>query len=189
MISIDKTLISEDLDQLFACDLAYCKGACCVEGDAGAPLEIEEITLIEDALDDVRPFLRQESLEEINTHGVFDLDAEGNFVTLLLKGRECVFTVFEEGIARCAIEKAWLAGKTEFRKPVSCHLYPVRITEYPSYDAVNYHRWHVCRPALEEGRRQQMPLYRYLKEALVRKYGEDWYNQFLAKITEPRKKR
>ncbi|HPG32226.1 MAG: DUF3109 family protein [Lentimicrobiaceae bacterium] len=179
MIAIDDTINSDDLGKVcFVCDLMKCKGACCVEGDAGAPLEESEIGELEDSLDYIKPFMRQDGLEIVEHLGVFDYDAFGHYVTPLVNGAECAFVVFsEDGIAGCAIEKAWEAGKSKFRKPVSCHLYPVRINRYNDFDAVNYHQWHICQPALELGKRLNVPMYVFLKDSLVRKYGEKWYAQ------------
>ncbi len=184
MIAIDNTINSDDLAKVcFVCDLSVCKGACCIEGDAGAPLDESEISELEDALDYVKPFMRKEGIEAVEKLGVFDYDMHGHYVTPLVNGAECAFVVFEdEGIAGCAIEKAWEAGKSKFRKPVSCHLYPVRISSYEGFDAVNYHQWHVCKPALEYGKKLNVPVYVFLKDSLIRKYGEKWYQQLCAEI-------
>jgi hypothetical protein len=180
MILLENTLISDDLQTVhFACDLAKCKGACCVEGDAGAPLDEEEISLLEDGIDEIRFYMREEGIREIEKNGVFDYDADGKFVTPLVNGRECAFVFFEEGIARCAIEKAFQEKKISFPKPISCHLYPVRITSLKHGDGINYHKWHICNKALENGMKQKMPLYSFLQEALIRKYGRTWYNKLV----------
>lgn len=177
MIALDNTLISDDLGKVsFVCDLAACKGACCIEGDAGAPLDESEIAELEDALDYVKPFMRPQGIKVVQELGVFDFDEHGHYVTPLVNGGECAFVVFDDkGIAGCAIEKAWEAGKSKFRKPVSCHLYPVRISRYNDFDAVNYHKWHICKPALQYGTKHSVPLYIFLKDSLIRKYGEKWY--------------
>lgn len=178
MIIIDNTNISDDLILVqFACNLKKCKGACCVAGDAGAPLSEEEISLLEDHIDKIKLFMTEAGKKAVDTNGVFDYDIAGDFVTPLVNGRECAYANFTNGIAWCAIEKAWEEGVIKFRKPVSCHLYPVRITSYASYDAVNYHAWDICRSALVNGRRIGMPLYVFLKDALIRKYGKLWYNK------------
>ena len=183
MIIIDNTIISDDLLNIcFVCDLDKCKGHCCVEGDAGAPLEEEEISIIEDSLDDVKPYMGEKGLAVIEQSGVFDYDSGGNFVTPLIDNHECAFVIFENGIAMCAIEKAFLEGRVDFPKPISCHLYPVRITKHESYDAVNYHKWNVCNKALEKGNREKVHLYEFLKEPLIRKYGRSWYNQLIRQI-------
>ncbi|MBW6491652.1 MAG: DUF3109 family protein [Lentimicrobium sp.] len=191
MIAIDNTLNSDDLHKVcFVCDLSNCKGACCVEGDAGAPLEEHEISELEDNLDYIKPFMRPDGVKAVEQMGVFDFDSFGHYVTPLINGAECVFVVFDdEGIAACAIEKAWEAGKSDFRKPVSCHLYPVRISKYNDFDAVNYHEWHICRPAQEHGKKLNVPVYVFLKDSLIRKYGEKWYNKLTKSIAEKTSKK
>lgn len=180
MISLNKTLISDNLkDVFFCCDLPKCKGACCVEGDGGAPLEEAEVSKLEDHIDAIRPYMVPAGIEEIGKNGVFDYDAEGHFVTPLVRGRECVYVYLEDRIARCAIEKAFAEGKIPFAKPVSCHLYPVRITRTALNDAVNYHKWEICRKALEKGHKEKIRLYQFLEEALIRKYGRSWYNRLV----------
>ena len=184
MIVIDDKTVSDDLAKVkFICNLKKCKGACCVEGDAGAPLLEEEIGELEDSLDEIRIHMTEKGSKVIDESGIFDYDESGQFVTPLVNGRECAFANFTDGIAWCAIEKAWEEKKTGFRKPVSCHLYPVRITSYKDYDAVNYHEWHICKPALVHGRRNDVPLYKFLKDSLIRRYGEIWYRE-LVKETE-----
>jgi len=180
MILLDKTLLSDDLrDIFFCCDLAKCKGDCCVEGDAGAPLEEEEISLLEDYIDVIKPYMMEEGVREVEQTGIFDYDSGGKFVTPLIKGKECVFVYFEAGIARCAIENAFREKVIPFPKPVSCHLYPIRITKIASGDTMNYHKWPICNKALENGRKLKLPLYQFLEEALIRKYGRSWYNKLL----------
>jgi hypothetical protein len=182
MIILENTLVSDDLKEvLFVCDVEKCKGACCVEGDAGAPLAEMEISLLEDHMEDIAPFMVPEGISEVKKNGVFDYDPDGNFVTPLVHGKECVFVYFEDGIARCAIEKAFMEKRIPFAKPVSCHLYPVRITKSNIHDAVNYHKWHICKTALARGNKEKMPLYQFLEGALIRKYGRSWYNK-LAKL-------
>ncbi|MCB0819218.1 MAG: DUF3109 family protein [Bacteroidetes bacterium] len=177
MIIVGDKLISEDiLEQEFICNLSACGGACCVEGDSGAPLNDEEAGLLEEELEQIKPFLRPEGLKEIDEQGVFVIDSDGDVVTPLVEGKECAFTVFDEkGTAFCGIENAWKAGKTKFRKPVSCHLYPIRVLKLPEYEALNYNRWKICAPACVLGKQQSVPVYRFLKEALIRAYGEEWY--------------
>lgn len=189
MIAIDDTINSDELGKVcFVCDLASCKGACCVEGDAGAPLDESEISELEDNLDTIKPFMRPVGIEVVDNLGVFDYDASGHYVTPLVNGAECAFVIFTgDGIACCAIEKAWEAGKSKFRKPVSCHLYPVRISRYNEFDAVNYHEWHICKPALKHGKKLEVPLYIFLKVPLIRKYGAEWYKKLCDSI-EPKGK-
>lgn len=180
MIQLGETLISDDLKSVhFVCDLSKCKGACCVEGDAGAPLEEEEISLLEDYIEQIKPFMLSEGIEEVERMGVFDYDADGNFVTPLVHNRECVYVYFEDGITRCAIEKAFQEKKIPFPKPISCHLYPVRIKKLKLGEGVNYHKWSICQKALENGEKLKMPLYQFLEEALIRKYGRSWYNKLV----------
>ena len=180
MIQLEHTLISDDLITVhFACDLSKCKGSCCVEGDAGAPLEEEEISLLEDYIDEIKPFMLEEGMREIGNTGVFDYDADGKYVTPLVNGKECAFVFFEEGIARCAIEKAFQEKTIPFPKPLSCHLYPVRIKDLHEGEALNYHKWNICNKALENGMKLHMPLYLFLEEALIRKYGRNWYNNLV----------
>jgi len=178
MISLQNTLISDDLKEVFfCCDMKKCKGACCIEGDAGAPLEEEEISLIEDYREEITCFMREEGKEEVEKNGVFYYDAEGRCLIPLVNGKECVFVYFENGIARCAIEKAFSEKKIPFPKPLSCHLYPVRIGKLYRGEAVNYHKWQICEPALERGIKEKIPLYRFLEKSLKRKYGRNWYNK------------
>jgi hypothetical protein len=170
MISFDNTIISDDLkDVFFCCDLEKCKGACCIEGDAGAPLDEMEII----------PYMVAGGVSEIKNTGVFDYDADAKFVTPLIEGRECAYVYMENGIARCAIEKAFQEKKIPFPKPLSCHLYPVRIGKLSVGEAVNYHKWHICSKAIEKGMKMKLPLYEFLEEALIRKYGRSWYNRLL----------
>jgi hypothetical protein len=178
MIQLENVLISDDLQTVhFVCNLAKCKGACCVEGDGGAPLEEEEISFLEDYIDEIKPFMLEGGVEEIRSIGVFDYDADGKYVTPLVNGKECAFVYFEDGITRCAIEKAFQGKKIPFPKPLSCHLYPVRIKELHEGEALNYHKWHICNKALENGMKLKMPLYLFLEEALIRKYGRNWFNR------------
>lgn len=178
MISIENTIISDDLKELcFVCDLKKCKGACCIEGDAGAPMEANEISILEDEIEFIKPYMTEAGIAAIESNGVFDYDEWGNFVTPLVNHRECVFVYFEDEIAKCAIEKAWEQKKIKFQKPVSCHLYPIRIQNYKDFDAVNYHKWHICDKALIHGKRLDVRLFEFLKEPLIRKYGKKWYKE------------
>jgi hypothetical protein len=180
MINFEHTLISDEIKEVFfCCDLEKCKGACCVEGDAGAPLEEQEISLLEDFIDEIKPFMVPEGIGEVEMLGVFDYDADGKFVTPLINGKECAFVYFNDGIARCAIEKAFQEKKIPFAKPISCHLYPIRIKVTPVNDLVNYHKWPICQKALVKGHHEKIPLYQFLENALIRKYGRTWYNKLL----------
>jgi len=183
MIVIGNTIISDDLYQVrFSCQLGRCQGACCVAGDAGAPLEESEIAFLEDHLDELKPYLTERGREIIETQGVFDYDIQGNFVTPLINDGECAFANFEQGRAYCAIEKASEHGWKGFQKPLSCHLYPVRISRYEKFEAVNYQKWSICKPALKQGKKLGTPLYKFLKVPLTRKYGREWYRQLEQEI-------
>jgi hypothetical protein len=180
MIAIGRTLVSEDLlDRRFVCDLSACKGACCVQGDAGAPLLDEEIGVMEEALDVVLPYMDDEGRAEVSRAGVFTMDIDGDLGTPLIDGGRCAYSIIAaDGTATCAIEKAHLDGVLpRFRKPVSCHLYPVRVKDYTEYQAVNYDRWDVCRPACACGDRLEVPVFRFVREALIRRFGTEWYEE------------
>jgi hypothetical protein len=188
MIIVDEAYLSDDLlNVCFSCDLSACKGACCVEGDEGAPLTEEEISLLEDEIDYIKPYMNTEGIAVIEELGVFDYGSSGEYVTPLVNHRECAFVVFENEIALCAIEKAYRDGKTKFVKPVSCHLYPIRIKTYATFDAVNYHKWEICGDALKKGKKEKNPLYVELKEPLIRKYGKDWYKNLLLELKNDKK--
>ncbi len=179
MLQIDDTIISFDvLEEQFVCDLHTCKGICCVEGDDGAPLEEHEVKIIEDLLPLIWDDLSEKSREVISKQGVSYIDDDGEPVTSIVNGAECVFTYFDEkGTCKCAIEKAYREGKTDFYKPISCHLYPVRLQKFNEFTAVNYHRWSVCGCARTLGNQLSVPVYRFLKEPLVRRFGNEWYEQ------------
>lgn len=180
MISHRGTLISEEIvDNQFVCDLIKCKGACCVEGDLGAPLEEEELEILEREYDSIKPFLTKKGQKEIANQGTHILDEEGDYSTPTIKGKECAYAIYENDILKCGIEQSFFAGKSKFRKPLSCHLYPIRVKKYKDYDAINYDRWHICAPACEKGESLKVPVYVFLKEALVRKYGEKWYSELV----------
>lgn len=178
MISIGKSLVSEEvLSEQFVCDLQKCKGACCVEGDAGAPLEEAEVKILKEEYPNFKDYLRPEGIAAVEAQGTHVLDPyDDEAVTPLVNGAECAYVVFDEkGTTLCGIEKAWRDGKTQFRKPVSCHLYPIRIQRYKSFDAVNYHEWQICAPACDLGKELKVPVFRFAKDALIRKYGPEWY--------------
>ena len=178
MLQIDNTLISLDLiTSRFTCNLKVCKGACCVSGDSGAPLEQDEAKILDSIYPSLKAFLRDESVRTIEEQGTWVIDFEKDLVTPLNDGKECAYTLFENGIARCAIEIAFNQGAIGFRKPVSCYLYPVRIKKYPHFDAINYDRWEICRSAIDLGHELNMPVYRFAEKSLIQQYGEEWYNQ------------
>lgn len=179
MIEIGRTIISIDLlQEHFLCDLSRCKGACCVEGDSGAPLAPGEAEAIERDYDQFSEYLPGHHQDEIELQGFSVIDMEGDQVTPLVNNRQCAYSFYDEkNILKCAVEKAYFEGKTKFRKPVSCHLFPIRITAYKRFDAVNYQQLEICQAGKECGRAQKIPLYKFLKEPLIRKYGEEWYAQ------------
>lgn len=177
MIIIEDVIIPEEFrgDLYFCCDLTRCKGACCVAGDAGAPLEKEETDALIEYLDFIRPYMQKEAAELITRENLFDFDHEGNMVTALLNDRECIFANFESGVAVCAIEKAYNAKKIPIRKPVSCFLYPIRVSKEGSFRKINYHRWDICIPAVEKGLSKKVKLIDFLRVPLKEKFGRDWY--------------
>lgn len=178
MLQIGKTIISLNLiEKKFVCDLQACKGACCVVGDSGAPLEEEELEIFDDIYSIVEPYLSEEGIKAIEEQGRYTVDDDNDFVTPLINNKECAYTIFEDGIAKCAIEKAFFDKKISFRKPISCHLYPVRITKYTKFDAVNYESNKLCADAVKLGNKLGVPVYEFLKEPLTKKYGEEWYKE------------
>jgi hypothetical protein len=179
MIQIGNQLVSQDLREVhFICDLNACKGACCVEGDAGAPLELAETAILDEIYPKVAPYLSARSRKWLEKEGKWIQDGD-DYETPLLDGKECAYVVFEDGTAFCGIERAWADGQVQFKKPISCHLYPIRVSKLRALkvDAINYDKWHVCQPACDFGKRMKMPLFRFLKEPLTRKYGEDFYQE------------
>jgi hypothetical protein len=178
MLQIENTIVSLDLiEKKFICDLNKCKGVCCIHGDSGAPLEDKEVKILDDIFETIKPFLRTEGIEAIHKLGTSVIDSDGDKVTPLIDGKECAYTLFENGIAICGIEKAYNNGVVNFKKPISCHLYPVRITNYPEFSAVNYHTWDICKHAVKKGNIENTTVHSFLKEPLIRKFGKEWYNQ------------
>ena len=176
MLQIGDTIISFDvLEKKFVCDLSICKGDCCVQGDSGAPLSDEEILIIEDNYDKIKPYLNEKGKKVIKKHGIWFADSEGEKVTTLVNNKECAFTVFEDGLAKCGIEIAHNNGDIDFLKPISCHLYPIRVKEYSDFKAVNYNTWDICGSAVRNGNFLDVPIYKFLKEPLIRKFGQEWY--------------
>ena len=177
MIEIDDKIVSLDLlRESFACDLGACKGACCVEGNAGAPLEMEEVDTLEEEYENYRPYMTPEGIAEVERQGFMVVDADGDYTTPLVGDAECAYSYCENGVTLCAIERAWAEGKTSFRKPVSCHLYPIRVVRFSNGTVgLNYHRWDICAGARLCGQRQGIPVYRSLREPIVRRFGEEFY--------------
>lgn len=177
MFQIGKTLISEDIiEKEFVCNLNACKGVCCVEGHAGAPLEKSELEKLREVYPKVKPFLRPKGIEAIETQGVFVVSDDGDLETPLVDGAECAYVTFDEkNTALCGIEEAYNKGLIDFKKPISCHLYPVRTQNFSEFTAVNYHKWYVCTDACSLGEELGVPIYKFVKEALIRKFGQNWY--------------
>ena len=181
MVQIDNKLVSLDIfEKNFVCDLSACRGSCCVQGDSGAPLEEEECEVLEREYINFSPVLSSEGRKAIEKQGKWLRDSDGDRVTPLNEGKECAYTVFEKGIAKCGIEIAWKKGMTGFRKPVSCHLYPIRVTRMGSHFALNFHSWTVCAPALANGNASGTKVFRFLKEPIVRAFGEEFYKELEA---------
>jgi hypothetical protein len=194
MFEIDKTLVSDEIfTESFCCNLAKCKGCCCIEGDAGAPLESQELQLLEKHFPIFKKYMSVEGLLAVsalgrlwdtqeNQVGISEVSAQSaaasHLVTPIINGSDCVYLYKDaDGISKCAIEKAWAQGEIDFQKPISCHLFPIRITAHENYDAINFFHWHICNDAIIKGREEEIPVFRFLKEPLIRKYGEAWYEQ------------
>ncbi|MDQ4141732.1 MAG: DUF3109 family protein [Bacteroidota bacterium] len=179
MIILQHTVISDDLkDKFFVCNLEKCKGACCVEGDLGAPLEEDELAILSENYETIKPYLSTEGQKAIAEQGLYIKDWEGDFSTTTIGNRECAYAIYDDNLTlKCGIEQAFLDGKISWRKPISCHLYPIRITKYDGFEALNYDKWHICNAACSFGQDLGVRVYQFLKEPLIRKYGEEWYNE------------
>jgi hypothetical protein len=186
MIKVGEVLVSDDIkDVEFVCHLEKCKGACCVEGDLGAPLDADELEKMHQIQDAVKPYLSKEGIKSIEEQGPYILDEDGDYSTPTIGGKECAYAIYDDKrVLKCGIEQAYLDGKIDFRKPISCHLYPIRITKKKDLEAVNYHQWKICSPACSYGKSLQVPLYKFLKDPLIRKYGADWYDALVKAIEE-----
>ncbi len=209
MIIVGNTIVSDDIaDRCFSCDLSCCRGACCIDGDSGAPLLEEEVPILEAILPEVEPYMTPEGRETVQRQGVAVRDKDGDLGTpLLTSSGACAYAIHENGLTLCAIEKAqphprplserrgewnaetnysplpWERGKgvrLNFPKPLSCHLYPIRVEDYGEFTAVNYHQWDICNSAKGHGE----PLYKYLKEPLIRRFGQEWYDELLQEINK-----
>jgi hypothetical protein len=190
MYQIGDVLISDDvLTERFVCNLQDCMGACCIEGDAGAPVDLDEIMQIEEVLPIIWEQLSIPARKVLNKQGVAYADPEGQLVTSIVNGKDCVFTCYDEkGGCYCALEKAYREGKTKFYKPLSCHLYPIRHKKVGDLDALNYHRWDVCKAAVLLGEQLDVRVYEFLKEPLIRKFGEEWYHELEDAVAELKKR-
>lgn len=179
LIEIDDKVISlEIFSKKFVCDLNACKGACCIEGDSGAPITAEEVSILEEDLEKIKPFMRPEGIAAVEDTGVFYMDWDNEMVTTLVNEKECAFVFFDEkGITKCAIEQAHKEGVTDFKKPISCHLYPIRTAKFKEFEALNYNEWSICSPACSLGEALGVKVYQFLKEPLIRAYGEEFYKE------------
>lgn len=179
MFQLGKTIVSEDLiKKEFVCNLSACKGACCIDGDAGAPLEKEETKILEEIYPKVKPFLRKEGIAAIEKQGTWITSDFDELETPLIDDADCAYVIFDDkGTALCAIEEAYNQGLIDWKKPVSCHLYPVRVKDYSEFAAVNYHKWEICDDACSLGKELQVPVYKFVKQALIRKFGQNWYDE------------
>ena len=179
MIKIDDKLISDDVVEVdFVCNLSACKGACCVEGDEGADLLEEEKEILERIYPKIEAYLTEEGKAEIKAQGFHYKKSNGRAGAPIIDGGACVYLTYDDkGIALCGIEQAYNDGKVDWKKPLSCHLYPIRVEKYKEYTAINYFKWDICSPACQLGKELQVPVYQFLKEPLVRAYGEDFYEQ------------
>ena len=177
MIEIDDKIVSLDLlRECFLCDLPRCKGLCCVEGNAGAPLEAEEVGLLKAEYEHYKPYLTGEGIAAIEQQGFMVPDEEGDLTTPLVNNAQCAYAYTENGITLCAVERAYREGRCGFRKPISCHLYPIRVVRFSNGTlGLNYHRWEVCRPAVACGRKAGIPVYKALREPIIRRFGEEFY--------------
>ena len=179
MIEIGSVLVHEDVvRENFVCNLKKCKGACCLEGDYGAPLNHDELHILDEIYPKVKPFMTAKGIATIEETGTYVTDFEGDYTTPCVDtNKECAYVTWENGITKCAIEKAYEYGAISWKKPLSCHLYPIRITKYPEFDVLNYDRWSICSPACSFGNELKVHVHEFLKEPLIRKFGEEWYRE------------
>lgn len=186
MVQVGDVIVSADcLTEKFCCDLEACHGVCCIEGDAGAPLTLDELGQIEEALPAVWPDLSASAQHVIDKQGVAYTDAEGDLVTSIVHGKDCVFTCYDaSGCCFCALDKAYRGGRTHFRKPMSCYLYPIRVKRIGNLVGLNYHRWDVCKAAVRKGEQENLPVYRFLKEPLENCFGKEWYEELETVVRE-----
>lgn len=186
IVQIQDCLVSESVFQeAFSCDLDRCQGACCVEGEAGAPLEQEEVNFLAKEWEQIEPYLPETGRKAITEQGTHVLGFDGDFETPLVNGKECAYTLFtEKGIAQCGIEKAYHEGAVTQNKPISCHLYPLRIKKHKEFTAINYHQWNICKAACALGDQLKKPVYEFVKSALIRKFGQPWYDELVLAVRE-----
>lgn len=178
MFQLGKTIVSEAiLERKFVCNLTACHGACCVDGDAGAPLTNQESQILETIYPKIKPFLRKEGIKAIEKFGTSVIGTENDLETPLIDDKDCAYVIFDGKTALCGIEQAYNQGIIDFKKPVSCHLYPVRVKDFSEFSAVNYDQWDICDPACALGVELEVPVYKFVKEALIRRFGIDWYSE------------
>ena len=188
MFQLGKTIVSEDiLSKEFVCNLSACKGACCIDGDAGAPLTEEETHILAEIYPKVKPFLRKKGIDAIETFGTSVIGTDGTLETTLIDNKDCAYVIFDGKTALCGIEQAYNQGEILFKKPVSCHLYPIRVKDFTEFAAVNYDKWDICDDACSLGAALEVPVYKFVKEALIRRFGENWYME-LEKVASEMKK-
>jgi len=183
MIEVKNTLVHEDIvRENFVCNLNKCKGICCIEGDSGAPLERSELAILEEIYPIIKPYMTEKGIAVIEEFGTHVKDFEGDYTTPCVDtNKECAYVIMENGITKCSIEKAYEDGKIAWKKPISCHLYPIRITNYPEFEVLHYDRWNICSPACSFGNELKVPVYQFLKDPLIRKYGAEWYQELVDK--------
>ena len=188
MFQLNKTIVSEEIfEKEFVCNLSACKGACCVDGDAGAPLDEEETKILAEIYPKIKAYLRPEGIQAIEAQGTHIVSEFGELETPLIEGKDCAYVIFDGKTALCGIEQAYNEGIVTWKKPVSCHLYPIRVKEYSDFSAVNYHKWHICSDACSLGAELGVPVYQFVKEALVRKFGQEWFDE-LDKVAQEMRK-
>jgi len=188
MFQLGKTIVSEDiLEKDFVCNLSACKGVCCVDGDAGAPLSLEETKILEEIYPKIKSFLSKEGIAAIEAQGTWTKGTDGDIETPLIDNKGCAYVIFDGKTALCGIEQAYSQGVISFKKPVSCHLYPIRVKDFTEFAAVNYDKWDICDDACSLGQELGVPVYKFVKEALIRRFGENWYLE-LEKVAQEYKK-
>ena len=185
LVEIGNKIVSTDVfSEQFTCDLNKCKGACCVKGIGGAPLNENEVDKIQNNIEKIKPYMSKSGIETVNREGVYYLDEEDTPATKLIDKKECCFVYFDEDeIAKCSIEMAYKAGDINFNKPESCHLYPIRIKEFNEFTAINYETWDICSPACSLGKSLKVPVYQFLKEPIIRVFGSSFFEE-LTKVDQ-----
>ena len=179
MIKIDNTLVSEEiLEKKFVCDLSSCKGACCIEGNSGAPLEKSELKKLEHSYQHIKQYMTDDGIKEVESNGTWTVDNDGDYETPLVKNKECVYAYYDKNkILKCSIETAFNKNKINFKKPISCELYPIRVNVIGNLSALNYHNWEICNSACILGEKLKVETYIFLKKGLIKKFGKSWYNK------------